>query len=59
MTVWVLIAVMAGPNFTDVPTNLGTYATQADCKAVISAVRDVQDIRESRFRCIEVQKLPS
>lgn len=58
MTVWVLIAVLMGPSLTDTVTNLGTYATQADCQKVIAAVRDVHDIRPDRFKCIEVQKVP-
>lgn len=56
MTVWVLIAVLAGPSYTETVSNLGTYATQADCQAVISAIREVQDIRPSRFRCVPVRK---
>lgn len=57
MTVWVLIAVLAGSGFTANVTNLGTYASKADCQKAVSAVREVQDIRPDRFRCVEVQKV--
>lgn len=57
MMVWVLIAVLAGPNYTETVTNLGAYASREDCESVIAAVRQVQDIRPSRFRCVPVQKV--